>query len=126
MMPVAIRPIVQTGNDCAIAALAMYTGRAYAEVAAQAVGVAPRAFVRGMWCTEIQRAAKRLGVTLKQARQFNLDEDTGILCVDMVDGNAHAVVLFRGVIVNSLDGQVWDPEAYCIETQATPRVLLRP
>lgn len=125
MIPVAIKPIVQTGNDCAIAALAMFTGRPYAEVAEVAVGVAPRAFVRGMWCSEIQRAAKRLGITLKQARRFNLEEDSGVLCVDHPDG-AHAVVLFHGLIINSADGQVWEPEAYLIKEKAQPRVLLKP
>jgi hypothetical protein len=125
MIPLAVKPIEQTGNDCAIAALAMYTGRSYADVAAAVTGVSPRAFVRGMWCTEIQRAAKALGVTLKLCRRFNIEEDTGILCVDH-GGGAHAVVLFQGVIINSEDGMVWDVEAYLIKAGAIPRVLMRP
>ena len=125
MIPLAIKPIVQTGNDCAIAALAMFTGTPYAEVAAVVVNAAPRAFARGMWCTEMQRVAKSLGVKLRQTRRFNVDEDTGILCVDN-PGGAHAVVLFHGLIVNSADGQIWEPEAYFIEARAKPRVLLRP
>lgn len=126
MIPLAIKPIVQTGiGDCAIAALAMYTGKSYGEAASVAVRFAPKAFARGMWCTEIQKAAAALGVHLKQTRRFSIDEDTGILCVDNPDG-AHAVVLFHGLIVNSADGQIWEPEAYFIEARATPRVLLRP
>lgn len=126
MIPVAIKPIVQTGHDCAIAALAMFTDRPYAEVATVVVEIAPKAFTRGMWATEIQRAAKRLGVILKQTRRFNVDADSGLLCVHEQVMGAHVVVLFHGVIMNPADGKSWKPAAYFSYAKAKPRVLLRP
>lgn len=125
-IPLAVQPIIQTGNDCAIASLAMFLGLPYAQVAASAVTVAPQAFDRGMWCTEIQRTSKRLGVQLVQRRRFNVDEDTGILCLDLPCGSSHALVLFRGVLINSDDGMVWDPDAYQAKNKAVFRVLLVP
>lgn len=120
--PAAILPRAQTGDDCAIVALSMYTGLPYPHVAAAVAAAAPRAFLRGMWTKEMQRIAKVLGVTLRYRRKFSEDE-TGILLLQLEDG-CHAVVLFQGVVVNPGDGQVWDYDAYVSKSRAKPLGLL--
>lgn len=122
MPPVVIQPLAQTAEDCALVALAMYLGVPYAQVAAFVAVTAPKAFIRGMWTTEIQRVAKALGVTLKVKRKFGEDE-SGILVLQLEDG-CHAVVLFEGVIVNPGDGLVWNYDAYLSKAVAKPRHLL--
>lgn len=122
MPPLVIRPLEQTGDDCAIVALAMFLGLPYAQVAAFVGATAPKAFVRGMWTTEIERIAAALGTRLKRKRKWDEDE-SGILVLQLEDV-CHAVVLFEGVIVNPGDGMVWNYDAYLSKACATPRHLL--
>ena len=122
--PVAIVPIRQTGEaDCAIAALAMLLGKTYGEVAPIVTEVAPKALQRGLWVTEMQRVVRKLGGVLRVSRTFNLDEDVGLLMIDLED-SGHVVVLFRGVLINPGDGCVWEPDAYLAKSAAKPRSLL--
>jgi hypothetical protein len=122
MHPVAIKPNAQTGDDCAIVALQMYTGLPYPHIAAVVAAEAPRAFLRGMWTKEMQRIGKLLGLTLKYRKAF-AEDDTGILLLQLEDG-CHAVVLFQGVVVNPGDGMVWDYATYLHKSAATPLGLL--
>jgi hypothetical protein len=122
MTPIAVCPVMQTGDDCAIVAMSMYTGLPYPHVAAAVAAMAPRAFLRGMWTKEMQRIAKLLGVTLKYRRKFD-HEGTGILLLQLEDG-CHAVLLFQGVVINPGDGQVWDYDAYLAKSKAKPLGLL--
>jgi hypothetical protein len=120
--PIAIQPRKQTSADCAIVALEMFLGIPYAQVAAFVAATSPKAFIRGMWTTEIQRVAAGLGTKLKRQRKW-ADDDSGILVLQLEDA-CHAVVLFEGVIINPGDGMVWNYDAYLAKACAQPLHLL--
>jgi hypothetical protein len=122
VIPIAILPRQQTGNDCAIVALAMYLGIPYPKIAAVVAAMAPRAFLRGMWTAEMRRVAKTLGTTFRYKKKFGEDE-TGILILQLED-ECHAVVLFQGVVLNPGDGMAWDYDSYLSKACATPLGLL--
>jgi hypothetical protein len=112
---VSVVPMVQqTHADCVVAAVAMLLGVPYSEVFQTRAETVKKIRKHGaMSTTSIQRLGKAMGAKLTKQKDVDLDEDTGILVVDNIkDGLGHAVVLFRGVIVDPTNGQLWSPEAY--------------
>ncbi len=93
-------------SDCAITALAMFLGETYEDVL-RAVTLSNKTHGRhGLWRTEIVRAAKVLGHTLKTKRRYDLESDYGILRLP-----DHAAVLRNGLVIDG-DGTIWDADAY--------------
>lgn len=121
-----IRPQQQSAEDCAIVALSVYLDLPYAQIAAAVAVVAPRAFIRGMWSTEIRRVAALFEQPLRSKRKFRIaDRESGILVLQMPVGR-HAAVLFEGTVVNPSDGMTWNYAAYLKRYRAKPVWLLVP
>jgi ABC-type bacteriocin/lantibiotic exporter with double-glycine peptidase domain len=118
----------RTPADCGVATLAMLLsdrGITYEDVVAAVTEVAPKVFNRGLWLPEIIKAAKRLGVTLRQRRSYVLEDvERGILRVTWKDkGGAHVVFIRDGQVTDT-DGMIWDPDVYLSVNGAIPRALL--
>lgn len=104
--------IQRHGYDCGVACLAMLTGVSYEEalIATQL----PKVMTTGMTTAQLRATAKRLGKTLTTKRAFDLEADTGILCVRSpkkwghVD---HLVVLKDGLAVDT-DATIWDADVF--------------
>jgi hypothetical protein len=122
--PELVRVVKQDGTlpDCAVAAVAMLCGVTYGE--ALAAFPKPKAVVRiGAYLTEIQVAAKSLGVTLRTCKRFDVDDDTGILHVSGKD--EHLVLLWDGRIIDG-NGECWlHPQTYLGTYKYQPKTLLR-
>ena len=98
--------------DCGVCCLAMLLGVSY-ETALIATRM-PSAMTTGMTTAQIKATAKRLGKPLKTKRTFDLDSDTGILCVRSATkwgGLEHVVVLKDGLIVDT-DASLWDADVF--------------
>ena len=109
--------VQKTGADCAVAALAMLAGRPYRAVSDAARTVAPTAHSRGLYTTQILTIAESIGFPLKAIARpasflkVSVVDHTGILTVRRKKDD-HAVVLFQGVIVDPMNGMVWDFETF--------------
>lgn len=125
-MPMVVQPVVQINEgDCAIAALAMFLGRPYATVAEAARRVARHAETKGLYTTQIRRVAKALGVQLEKRRHSLEGPYTGLLTTKRkADKREHVVVLFQGVVLDPLDGLLWDYDTWLNKTSYTPTALL--
>lgn len=122
MTPLCVIPRRQEEGDCAVVALAQWTGQPYTHVAAVVATIRPTALTQGMYQAEIRKVARLLGHRLKTRRRFDLDDrPSGILTLLMEDGQ-HAVVLFEGAIIS--DGKVWNYDAFIKQAKAKPLVLL--
>lgn len=110
-------------NDCAICALAMLLGRDYEDVLLAVDKVDKQAGKKGLWSTQIKKAAQLLGQPLKMKRKFDLETAAGILAVDHPKGLAHALLLREGLVFD-YDGLVWDVEDYLAEKGLTVSHLL--
>lgn len=103
--PELVRFVRQDGDlpDCAVASLAMLCGVGYGE--ALAAFPKPWRVVKcGAYLTEMQAAAKRLGVKTTIRKRFDLEEDTGILHVSGKD--EHLVFLWAGRVIEG-NGECW-------------------
>lgn len=98
-------------GDCAVAALELACGVSYETALAACINVVPAALKRGLTLKEMQKAATFLGFVTKRRRKFDLEEDTGILCViDPKDASSeHAVYLWEGRIIEPMSDrcQLW-------------------
>lgn len=128
LSPAVIEVIKQRAKmDCGICCLSMILGKTYDDVfeALIATGV-KKPGVRGLYLTNLQRAAEHLGAILVKRRKYKLDEDFGILSV----GNSktrHFVVLCGGQIIDPHDGTLWqDPSNYLSSGNFKPLTLLTP
>lgn len=94
----------QGKNDCAIACLASYLGRDYAEVLIAASRVSKTFWTAGLSGVEHVRVARRLGVKTKWTKTFDLNDDIGVLFVTYHDNSTqqHDVLL--------IEGRIFDPE----------------
>lgn len=112
-------------NDCAVCCFVMLLGVSY-EVALLAVGrVDPQVATNGLYFTQLKKAAAGLGMHLKSKRRYDVQNDCGILGVQFADKTEHAVILFRGTIIDPDGGVVWDDvESYVESTGASLRSLL--
>lgn len=123
--PLLVRVVKQDGNlpDCAVAAVAMLCGVTYGQ--ALAAFPKPSSVMRiGAYLTEVQTAAKALGVRLKVRKRFDVDEDTGVLHVSGKD--EHIVLLWDGRIIDG-NGECWlSASTYLGVYSYTPKTLLVP
>ena len=112
--PAIIETIFQkTEGDCAIAALAMLLGVPYVTVSETALTIKEDPLRDGLYISDIQRVAKKLGQALQSVKpaSINLSEETGILFLRR-PAYAHTVVLFQGVVYNPSDGMLWDLDTF--------------
>jgi hypothetical protein len=96
--------------DCGVAVLAMFLAITYEDALLALGGEVPSILRRGVWMPELQRAASRLGVTLRLRRRFDASEDDGIVRVQFKNC-AHVVLLRNGLIFDTTF-EVWEPEDY--------------
>lgn len=121
--PEMVRIVRQDGElpDCAVASLAMLCGVSYGEALA-AFPKPQRVIKVGAYLTEIQVAAKALGVKTKIRKRFDLEEDTGILHVSGTD--EHLVFLWAGRIIEG-NGECWlSAFSYFATYEYTPKSLV--
>jgi hypothetical protein len=74
----------------------------------------------GIYFTQLRKAAKQLGMTLLSQRKgrYDLQNSVGILSVQFKEtGTDHAVVLFRGTVIDPDGGVVWDDVETFVEAQ---------
>lgn len=109
--------------DCGAATLAMLLGVTYEEVLIPLGFEVPNILRRGVWFTELQRAALTLGATLVLKRTCDLELDEGILQVKFRRGANHVVLLRQGLIFDT-DLTCWIPEDYFSARRAKPGALL--
>jgi hypothetical protein len=95
--PELVRLVRQDGS------LAMFCGVGYGEALA-AFPKPHRVLKAGAYLTEIQSAAKVLGVKTKIRKRFDVEEDTGIL--HMSGKDEHLVFLWAGRIIEG-NGECW-------------------
>ncbi len=116
-------------GDCGIAALAMLLGQTYEDVlAASITRKHPQPHVGGMYTRELQTVAKRLGTTLLLRRSWDLEEDCGLLTVELLKPKPgefpqHLVLLKFGLVFDT-DGIVWTPDVYFAQHNFRPISLL--
>jgi hypothetical protein len=123
-----VRPLVSMlpqrhATDCTTAVLAMYLGISYEEALLAITKEAPHILKRGAWFTEIQRAARRIGVRLALKRRWNADFDEGIVHVKFRSGSNHVVLLRAGLFFET-DFDVWVPADYLKAKKAKTGSLL--
>lgn len=110
--------------DCGAACLAMLLGISYEDALIHLCGEVPRILTRGVWFTELQRAAARMGVTLKIRHRWDLEVHEGIAQIKFKDnGSAHVVVVREGLFFDT-DYSVWDPQDYFKAKKALKGSLL--
>ena len=93
----------------------MLAGVPYADVFQHAKRTARRARKIGTTLTDLKRLASKVGLRfrIKDATVTDLDGDTGIMWLSPKKGEiGHLTVLFRGVLIDPSNGQLWDPETY--------------
>lgn len=126
--PTVVQIVPKHGlNDCMVAALASYLCKPYEEVVAACGRIAPGFVKSGLDNDEAQRVARRLKFKTKWVRDYEMDEDTGVLTVKFnVGGKHHAVLLLDGRIFDLEDRPVvgWEPAAYMLAANVTPNLLL--
>ncbi|TXH14487.1 MAG: hypothetical protein E6R03_09170 [Hyphomicrobiaceae bacterium] len=107
--------------DCAVAALAMYLSVRYEDVL---LAFDKPVIDVGAIVKDMVAVADRLKQPLRVRRKFDLESDSGILRVDLLnDTKAHVVVLHDGIVFNT-DGAVWDVDDYLTAENAKPMQLL--
>lgn len=114
-------------RDCVSSAMAAYLGRPYEEVIAAAGRVFPTFWKTGIENKDAVRIARRLGKRVRWVRDFDIDEDSGVLVIGYHVGRSeHVVLLLEGRIVELEDKPVtsWEPAAYLAAHGATTGMLL--
>lgn len=108
--------------DCAVATLAMLTGKSYEEVL---MCFSHNVMVQGASIQQIQHATRKLGLRLRWCRKtVDLETDTGILVVHGAKWKAdHLVILKEGLIVDT-DATIWEPDVFLAAYEARPLSLL--
>ena len=108
-------------TDCGVSALAMLLGVSYEDALIALGGEKPTILERGVWLPEMQRAAARMGVTLKRRDTWS-HEDDGIVRVAN-RYRAHVLLLRRGFFWDT-DLTVWEPETYQKATRFKVKAIL--
>ena len=114
-------------KDCVVAALTAYLGKSYEEVITAAARVRKGFWRSGLEWQDSIKIARRLGVKVRLAKDYDLEEDTGILAVNYnVGRKEHVVLLMNGRIFELEDVPVtsWEPKAYLQAENVTPGCLL--
>jgi hypothetical protein len=107
-VPTLVRFVRQSGfhGDCGVATLGMLGGCVYEDALAAVVRYQPAALHAGLTWPQMRRAAKRLGLSTRLLRRYDIDEATGILNVMDAQGEEHFVFLWEGRIVEG-NGELW-------------------
>ena len=114
-------------KDCYASSMAAYLGKPYEEVVAAAGKVYPYFWRTGLENKHVARIARRLGKRVRWVRDFDLEDDSGVLTINYnVGRNEHVVLLLEGRIVELEDQPVtsWEPAAYMAAHGAKPGLLL--
>jgi hypothetical protein len=110
-------------GDCGVANLATLAQCSYEEALAAIVRYQPAVLQAGLNWPEMLKAAKRLGLTTRLRRTYDITEATGILRLRNEKGEEHFAFLWAGRIVDS--GEGWeDPGDYLRHYGYTPTALL--
>jgi hypothetical protein len=96
--------------DCSVAVLAMFLGITYEDALLALGGEVPKILRCGVYMPQLQRAAGKMGVTLKLKRRWDASEDDGILRIQFKK-RAHVVLLRNGLIFDTAF-DVWEPDDY--------------
>ena len=113
--------------DCVVASLAAYLGKPYEEVVAAAGAVYPRFWKHGLENKKATYLARKLGIKTRWVRDYDSDEDSGVLGINYIVGTKeHAVLLLDGHIYELEDNPItrWDADAYLSVHGARPGFLL--
>ncbi len=114
-------------KDCVCSALSAYLGKPYEEVVA-AAGRAYKSFHKvGLENKHIESVLRKLGVSARWVRDFDIEEDSGVLAINYIVGtNEHVVLLLDGHIYELEDQPTtrWDADAYLSVHGARPGLLL--
>jgi hypothetical protein len=107
-VPTLVRFVRQSGyhGDCGVATLGMLGGCLYEDALAAVVRYQPAALHAGLTWPQMRRAAKRLGLSTRLLRRYDIDEATGILNVVDKKGDEHFVFLWEGRIVE-VNVELW-------------------
>lgn len=126
--PAAISFVPKHGlKDCYVSALAAYLEKPYEEVVAAASRVYPNFWKLGIENKDAVRIARRLGKKVRWVRDYDLEDDSGVLIITYhVGRNEHVVLLLEGRIVELEDKPVssWEPAAYLAAHGARVGMLL--
>jgi hypothetical protein len=109
--------------DCAAAVTSMFLRISYEEALLALSKESPELIRKGVWFTELQRAAKKMGVRLKLKRRWNPDFDDGIAHVRFSQGGNHVVLLRAGLFFDT-NFEVWHPAEYLRARKAKAGSLL--
>lgn len=122
MQPAFIRVEPQRhSNDCAVCCFVMLCGVSYEAALVAIAGVDQKLGTNGLYLTQIKKAAKSMGIKLKTVPKgkYDLHNTVGILSVRFPSKLEHAVILFRGMVVDPDGGIVWDDvDAYLQDAEA--------
>ena len=103
-------------GDCGVSSFAMCLGITYPQALVALSAVAPKILDEAVSSSEMRRAARRMGVTLRlRTRGVDVDDEEteGILIVRFVaDAAKHAVYLKRSLIFDGRTDAVWDADVY--------------
>jgi hypothetical protein len=116
--------------DCGVAALAMYLGLSYGDVAASCRSVfgSTKPTKRGLGLYHLETIAEALGHPLRRCyrKKDYLELQTGIL--GLMGGNmswaGHWVVYKNGMILDPDGGEAWDALDYLHKNKTRPCTLL--
>lgn len=114
-------------GDCVVASLASYLGKPYEQVVAAAGRVYPYFWRTGLENKQALAIAKNLKCSARWVRDYDIDEDSGVLGVSYIVGRReHAVLLLEGRIYELEDSPAtcWEPAAYMAAHGARPGLLL--
>lgn len=114
-------------KDCVVAALTAYLGKPYEEVVDAAARVRKGFWKAGLEWQDAVKIARRLQIRVRLVRDYDLDEDAGVLAINYNVGHAeHVVLLLGGRILELEDTPVtsWEPKAYLVAHNARPGLLL--
>ena len=119
-------PRSQGHGDCAIGAIQLACGVSYETALAAAITFEPEVLVEGLLIKEIEKTIRLLGFDVRRRRQYDLNEDTGILSLDSRSAG-HVVYLWEGRILepDSHLSSLWlDPRAYLTHYRYKAGVLI--
>lgn len=114
-------------KDCMLASMATYLNKPYEEVVAAASRVYPNFWRLGLENGHALRIATKLKTPCRWARDYELDDDSGVLIITYTAGDArHAVVLLDGHIYELEDTPItrWEPDAYLAAHGARAGLLM--
>jgi hypothetical protein len=96
--------------DCGVACFAMVLGIPYEE-AAEALITTNGPVAKGLYMTQLQRAADAVKKPLRRLRRWDVEDAVGILRVEN-EARTHFVVLLDGHIIDPADATVWNYDDY--------------